>query len=229
MKIAVVIPCFINHIPNLLYLLESLEKQTRIPDQVVISCSSTNEPLILREYKFIVKLFVCEEKKNAAQNRNIASSNVSNDIDIISYFDADDVMHPQRLEILEYVFNKGINIVLHNFISGSEYEHSDYNTYIAYNKFIKTEEYDIIYNNLIPAPSGCATHKIYYEKMGIIHHSQVSITKNIFNIVKFREDIDSQGKEDSLFCGDILRLTYLKNAYIKNQLSIYEPSNTNYI
>ena len=94
MKISLVIPCYINHINKLINLLESLEFQTRPPDEVIISCSSTNDFIVLREYVFPVKMYIHEEKKNAAENRNIATSKIKEDTDIICFFDADDKMHP---------------------------------------------------------------------------------------------------------------------------------------
>ena len=222
MHITVVIPCFINHLSKLINLLESLELQTRPPDEVIVSCSSTNDFIFLKEYIFPIKLFIHKDKKNAAENRNIAASKISEDTGIICFFDADDIMHPQRIELLEYIFNKGNDIVLHNFIN------SDININDFINSRKNVEEYNIIYNNLIPAPSGCATHKINYGNMGIITHGHVSIRRELFNIVKFKEEDQYCCKDDSLFCGDILKIPGLKNAYIKDAMSIYEPSNTNY-
>jgi glycosyltransferase involved in cell wall biosynthesis len=223
MKISLVIPCYINHINNLINLLESLEFQTRPPDEVIISCSSTNDFIVLREYVFPVKMYIHKEKKNAAENRNIAASKIKEDTDIICFFDADDKMHPQRIELLEYIFNKGVGIILHNFASSE----------ININDFMKSrkniEDYGVVYDNLIQSPSGCAYHKIVYDNMPIsIHHSQVSIRRELFYKVKFQEDISCQGSEDSLFCGDLLIIPNLKNAYIKEAMSVYEPSNSNY-
>ena len=45
MKIGVAIPCYSGHIPKLLCLLNSLEKQTKLPDKVVVSCSSIHHEL----------------------------------------------------------------------------------------------------------------------------------------------------------------------------------------
>ena len=222
MYITVVIPCFINHLSKLINLLESLELQTRPPNEVIVSCSSTNDFIFLKEYIFPVKLYIHKDKKNAAENRNIAASKISENTDIICFFDADDIMHPQRIEVLEYIFNNGIDIVLHNFSISTV----NLNAFMNNRKNI--EDYNIIYDNLIPAPSGCATHKIIYENMGIIHHSQVSIKRELFDIVKFKEEDQYRRNEDCLFCSDILKIPDLKNAYIKDAMSIYEPSNTNY-
>jgi hypothetical protein len=78
MKIGVAIPCYKGHINKLFDLLESIENQTRIPDKVTISCSSTNPEFIpiFKKYTFPLEFIPTEEKKNAAENRNIASSNL---------------------------------------------------------------------------------------------------------------------------------------------------------
>jgi hypothetical protein len=109
-------------------------------------------------------------------------------------------MHPQRIEVLEYIFNKGTDIVLHNFSISTV----NLNAFMNNRKNI--EDYNIIYDNLIPAPSGCVTHKIIYENMGIIHHSQVSIKRELFDIVKFKEEDQYRRNEDCLFCSDILKI-----------------------
>ena len=99
MKLGVAIPCFINHIEQCYVLLESINQQTRIPDQVVVSCSSSKETdFIKREYKFPLIVITTEDKQIAAQNRNAAAKLL--DTDIIAFMDADDIMHPQRIEIL---------------------------------------------------------------------------------------------------------------------------------
>ena len=103
MKIGVAIPAYIGHINRLFELLDSIEKQTRLPDKVVVSCSSTREFNNNKTYSFPLQIIVTEERQNAAQNRNIAASNLM-DMDFITFIDADDIMHPQRVEVLLKVF-----------------------------------------------------------------------------------------------------------------------------
>ena len=104
MKIGVAIPAYVGHIEKLFQLLDSIQSQTIIPDEVVVSCSSTKKTDFelncyiekLKKYTFSLEIITSEEKKNAAQNRNIAASKLS-DVDYITFIDADDVMHPQRI------------------------------------------------------------------------------------------------------------------------------------
>ena len=80
MHITVVIPCFINHLSKLINLLESLELQTRPPDEVIVSCSSTNDFIFLKEYIFPIKLFIHNSFKNYILNfkNNLLIINIIN-------------------------------------------------------------------------------------------------------------------------------------------------------
>ena len=110
MKIGVAIPCYVGHLDKLLNLLDSIDNQTRLPDKVVVSCSSTIDHQVFPNYKFPFEIVYDEAKKNTAQNRNIAAERLL-DNDAISFIDADDIMHPQRIEFIERAFEGGAGIV----------------------------------------------------------------------------------------------------------------------
>jgi glycosyltransferase involved in cell wall biosynthesis len=211
MKIGIAIPCYIKHIPNLLVLLDSIEKQTRQPDVVSISCSSTHyhQFPILKTYSFLIKVKLHLDKKSPAENRNIAADNL--DTDIISFFDADDIMHSRRIELLEYAFLEPCDIVLHSFISETKSE-----------KEISIDTINIQRNKLRQCNSGC----IVLDYISIIAHGHVTVRKSIFNIVRFPEEACYFLKEDCVFCWSVFALPNIKNAYISNKLSFYEPSGT---
>jgi len=218
MKIGVAIPCYHGHIENLFYLLDSIQSQTVLPDKVVVSCSSTKLVENKNVYTFSLDIIICEEKKNAAQNRNIAASKLL-DMDYITFIDADDVMHPERIEILLDVIKKhGSDIILHNF-----YDETEYND----NIFDKIQMKNVRTNLLIQSWTGCITHvNGYNNSIDKIHHSQVTVKKNIFEKVKFPEQEEFHKKEDCIFCYKVFSLINIKNAYIQNKLSYYKPSRT---
>jgi hypothetical protein len=221
MKIGVAIPCYKGHINKLYELLESIENQTRIPDKVVVSCSSTNTETIpfFKKYIFFLKFIPTMEKKNAAENRNIAAFYLK-DMDYISFFDADDIMIPLRLEFIEKVMEKeNPDIILHNFYLKNKDEQENSNK----NENIDTLVYKI--NSLRQCFSGCITHKEYSPNSNI-HHSQVTIKSNLFDKVKFPEEMEVNTREDCGFCYRIFDLPNITNAYIQNKLSIYLPSKT---
>jgi len=207
----VAVPCYKYHIPLLKRLFDSIENQTVKPDIVCVSCSSSNNSDIpTYNYSFPINFIIEEKRQNASVNRNIASKTLINKgCEYISFFDADDVMHPQRIEAIKKAFEHPVKIVLHNYLDDI-------------NEFIKYENFNFIWNELIKAPSGCAIVKSEWRKR--IHHAQVSVHKNIMNLVTFREEKIYERREDSLFCGDVLKiLNGNENCYICNPLSKYYP------
>jgi len=210
MKILVVIPCYNKHIPKLLELLESIEKQTRQPDMVSISCSSTNEFPELH-YSFPVIVQTDTNKKKPSENRNNAVRYAleSEYYDIISFFDADDIMHPQRLELLEETFSREpCDIVLHSY---------EINEFLEFPKIITPVIY---YNMLSRSVSGC----IQLDGISKIAHGHVTVRKEIWDIIPFPEEDGADFKEDCIFCYNILGLPNIKTAYLNYPLLKYIPS-----
>lgn len=210
--IGVAIPCYKRHIPHLTTLLLSLIEQTRRPDKVIISCSSSHVE-DFREFPtnlpFPVEIKVHIERLNAAQNRNIAGKLL--DTDIVSFFDADDTMHPQRLQAIVNTFETfQTNIVLHSYKEGNIIP-----SFPVYDYFSQ------ISGKLRKAPSGCAIVSDNWR--ALIHHAHASVRRTILNDIQFREDSQSERKEDSLFCGDVLEKNVDLNVYIAHELSYYIP------
>ena len=208
--IGVAIPCYKKHIPNLLNLLDSIEAQTRKPDVVSISCSSTREEEFpkLRDYGFGIVVHTTEERRNAGQNRNIAASRL--DTDIISFFDADDHMHPQRMEGILLGFSEPCDIVLHSYLVDKETETS----------YAKINEFSLVRNKLRQCNSGCIT----LDNVSRIHHSQVSVRKEIIESTPFSEEKEHENKEDCVFCYRVFGLPGIQSAYIGDPLSKYIAS-----
>ena len=227
MKIGVVVPCFSGHIPHLMCLLDSIEMQTRKPDKVVVSCSSTADSIPLpKTYSFPLVILVTKDKKNAAQNRNIAGKWLLQDeehIDYITFMDADDIMHPQRIEILVHVFQTyNPDIILHNFLLGGKECSSVYNM-----ERIEEGYINIRINALMQCSSGCIRHKDFYKYIGQrIHHSQSSVPRHIFEAVKYPEQQEYFGREDCVFCYRVFERENMQTVYIANPLSLYCESGT---
>jgi glycosyltransferase involved in cell wall biosynthesis len=226
MKIGVAIPAYNGHIDSLFKLLDSIQNQTHVPDKVAVSCSSTKNTDFdlyfekIKNYTFPLQIITSEEKKCAAQNRNIAGSNLT-DVDYITFIDADDIMHPQRIEILLNIFQEyDCDIILHNY---SNLEKLD-DVFLL--KKIESNEINVRINSLEQCFSGCIKHKIYYNDTEKIHHGHVSLKQYIFNTVTFPEEPEFYRKEDCIFCYRVFSLPNIKNVYISNELTYYNPSNT---
>ena len=214
MKVGVAIPCYAGHLDKLHKLLDSINNQTRLPDKVVVSCSSTIDQAVFPSYKFPFEIVYDEEKKNTAQNRNIAAHRLL-DKDFISFIDADDIMHPQRIEFIERAFEGGADIVLHNF---ENYEDG------ADIKPMSLFDTCNIYYNTMHRSGGMITHKKTY--IGDIHHAQVSVKTDIYCYIEFNESEEFVIKADCVFCWYVFSLENITDAYISNKLSAYIPSGT---
>jgi glycosyltransferase involved in cell wall biosynthesis len=215
-KIGVVIPCYKHHIRKLKRLLDSIQDQTRRPDLVVVSCSSTKKCEIygvvdVNKYSFPLKILTHEERLNAAENRNLAAMMMDADMDYISFFDADDIMHPQRLEAIEYVAELGdYDAILHSFLEGEETKVD----FVMYSQFMHSE------GELERVPSGCLQSK--RDPSLRIHQSQITIRRDIFKKVQFEEGLAFERREDAVFCGMVVSLPGVRHAYIYNPLSKYD-------
>jgi len=215
MRIGVAIPCFINHIPQCINLLNGLNAQTRRPDMVVVSCSSsTTSDFTVPQCQFPIKVLITDQKQNASVNRNRAGMEL--DTDIICFFDADDDMHPQRLEMIAHAFeSQKTDIVLHSYFQGDEC-YSPYITVPIHSMFF-------IRNVLRQCISGCIT----FDYIQRITHGHVSVTREAFRRVLFPEEQESQGREDCIFCYNVFSQPSLQSVYIPLALSKYYPSRTN--
>jgi glycosyltransferase involved in cell wall biosynthesis len=219
MKIGVAIPCYYGHIQRLYDLLDSIEKQTILPNKVVVSTSSTSIFKYNKYYSFPLEVIVTEYKQNASKNRNIAASKLK-DMDYITFIDADDIMHPQRIEFLLKGFQiYDSDIILHNYFNSSQGNIESF--------FKNFEEIKIRTHTLIQSWSGCIIHiNGYDERLDKIHHGQVSVKRSIFQEVQFPEEREFETKEDCVFCYRVFSLPNIKHTYIQNELSYYNPSCT---
>ena len=215
MKIGVAIPCFDKHLSYLFLLLDSIEAQTLMPDKVCVSCSSTEIFPPSRKYSFPLEIVLTSEKRNAAQNRNIAMDRLR-DMDYISFMDADDIMHPQRIEVLRNVFEEqNCQMILHNYQHGK-------NTI-----FRPVRTIEVRVNTMKPTVSGGTTHIEHHKFLQQhIHHSQVSVQRSIVDLVRFPEEPEFHRREDSAFCNRVIKLPNVNHVYIVNALSYYAPSGT---
>ena len=131
MKISVIIPCVDKHLNLLEKLLESMILYTRHPDEVIVSISPrylkldlSNVKLRLENKYSFLKCIVQNCVTTAGMNRNSCLDIVSGDIIVAN--DADDIMHPQKLEIIEDIFMKYpyTKLIVHNLIKTKKTDYS---------------------------------------------------------------------------------------------------------
>lgn len=212
--ITVCIPCYKYHILQLKRCLDAIEEQIVLPEAVIVSCSSSIDADIsfsTQEYTFSLKIITTPDRKNAAQNRNIAATAATTEF--LSFFDADDVMHPQRLEAIAAALKQypATEIILHNFYTLEESK--------ALAVWPRYEIFKLHANALIRAPSGCALFQPNWQER--IHHSQVSVSKELWQRIRFNEAKDHERREDAVFCGNCLVQSNVQSVYIAHPLSKY--------
>lgn len=116
---SVIIPCHSVHLKFLPQLLDALEMQSDIPDEVVVSISSSgsdDDALVAKleemNYSFSLKLLRSAKRLFAGDNRNIAIAHSFGDLIICQ--DADDLPHKQRVELIKHIFKKNdFDLLLH--------------------------------------------------------------------------------------------------------------------
>ena len=215
LTIGVVIPCYKPHIHLLKRLFDSIEGQTKKPDMVIVSCSSSEEsdiPYKQEDYSFSFKIHTHKERKNQAQNRNYGAKLINTDI--ISFIDADDIMHPQRIEIIYNILNKhkSTKLLLHSF----KYNPNDFN-FPLYNSEIIPIELDPFY------VCQWGSVQLKHNRHRDIHNAHSSIRKELIYDIQFNESEEAYRKEDTVFNADVIK-KYPNNeitAYCSYDLSYY--------
>lgn len=110
-SVSVVVPCAQSHVAHLPELVAALHAQTRKPDQIVVAvsgCELSQVPPIAAQVTHSA------ERQTAGANRNRGSALALGDV--VIYQDADDLPHPQRVEIIAALFEKyKIDHLMHHY------------------------------------------------------------------------------------------------------------------
>ena len=228
-KISVIIPCIPRDIKYLNRLLISIKNQTVLPYEVII-CISEIDILQSKEiyeklkiHQLPLKIVNSVEKKNSSQNRNIGIKNANGNI--LTFMDADDVMHPKRIFYINKYFREyNPYIFLHSYLKGLNIENISINEKPAISDGIYV--WDLLMKNngrIVNIEDG-------YAKWGILaraHHGHITIRKEVADKIKFREEDQFKKGQDSIFIRDIIN-HYGRNKntllFVDIPLSGYIPS-----
>lgn len=218
-SLGVAVCCYKGHIPFLERLLDSIAVQTRLPDEVVISCSSSEPddiPSHLMLYAFPVRILTCSEQKNCAENRNRAAAALSTDL--VSFMDADDLLHPRRIELVWKAFlaYPGTQLVVHDTriipVIDTPFEPVE-------------DPVQMIPNRLYRCPWGST--QLYDPLPGmLIANGHASATRDAWAAVRFHETEEYRSRDDTIFCTDMITRWPNQTVYIHAVLSHYLPSGT---
>jgi len=128
MKISLIIPCIKRDSDVLLDVLRNFfENSTRLPCEIIVALSESS-PVLAKELReageeMFGKIFLLVDTPHKAlvgENRNRGFSVSSGDI--IMFHDADDQIHPKKIEIMEYLFAKYPSVDMWNYpVQGDKY------------------------------------------------------------------------------------------------------------
>ena len=184
--------------------------QSRRPDYVVISCSSWTSDEIKNMICGGIPITILYWKRRIvqAENRNIAAASLGTDI--ITFIDADDLMHPRRLEFILEAFQKThCDVIVHGYQN------------IKYGKNEPFEEEpelkltdDVIVKN--PTQPGCMTE----NRDKPFHHAHIGITKEAFSRFQYPIEERYYRMEDSVYLATLVQ-NGMNIRYLDNKLSQY--------
>lgn len=222
MYVSVCIPAIPSDVDvSLPRLIQSINMQTFLPLEVIIVISNTsqtecaifNNRLRLMLYASVLRMFCVSKLQYQSLSRQNASTFAEGSV--ISFIDADDIMFPNRLEVIVSLFLKhDTYMVLHSFTH--DMHHKTYSIWTRVDIRDGNELYDI-------ARSTIDKHAWLISE---IMHSQVSVLRNVCYSVKFRTEREFYRSEDAWFVRDVISLFGRKKntaIFINTPLSWHVP------
>lgn len=203
---SVIIPCHIKHFPMLFELLTAYAEQVVVPDEVVVVISETHalsararkhlEYITRKKWPYSLKALAYRDPVFAGYSRNIACENSKGDIFICQ--DADDLPHPQRVQVIKWFFEMyDVEHLMHKFVESCDK-----------NIFEPLELDKIKYKS--PAR---------YKQIHYIANGPVAIRRNVFERVKWIHDFVTP--EDVLFNQNCYAQPSLKAVVLYDVLYLY--------
>ena len=177
---------------------------TKFEREVVISFtnSSYSQALRLRTSSLErlgpvpVRVVRSSQVKVQGESRNNAA--LISTAELISFIDADDRMHPERLEVIQRAFkdNANLTMLLHGFV-----EDSNDNGWES-ESMLSTESYAVAGKEEICESERRSRHQPNLDLL--VHHAHVTLRREMFNVFKYDESKASHRIEDSLFIREVV-------------------------
>lgn len=221
---SIIVPLHPKHIVNVKRLLTNYEKQTVLPTEVVISMSEYQEHLhknnieeiISIKRPFNVIIATTPEKKQPGENRNIACSKANGDILIVN--DADDMPHPQRVEIIRYLFELyNIDHLMHKYRL-----FEDPGTY-------KNPNYEVYDLNKIPFELESINFKalsafMLFAQLKNIHNGNIAISRKVFKKIRWSNKAIAEDQEFNFMAYQNFKNRIIVNLPLIDYISYYSTS-----
>jgi len=184
----------------------SIRSQTTRPKAVILVVSNTSsssdeikKELMKFMYPIRLEVYAYPNRLMQSQGRNIALAHTTSDI--VSFIDADDFSHPQRVEFIVRLFSKHrkLRLLLHEFTTEAENIQSWRTQRLRY-VTSKTR-----YTSFLCQAELQTRHQPHLDLP--VHHAHVSVRREVFRNHKFDETVASYRIEDSLFVREIIAET----------------------
>lgn len=191
---SILIPCYKPHLNKLQRLLDSIMIQTLQPNEIIIYTSQTCK-------EDISHLNLPNHASIYFTSRTVGPSEARNKLyhlstcDVLSFFDADDIMHSKRCEYVMKAIQDGYDICL------TRYQYSQYSTIIG-----EPEPYSIL-----PMTEG--------RNSGEYHHGHPTIIRSVMDKIKYLEHL-KEG-EDVTFIEHVLKSGF-KGGKLPHILTCYD-------
>jgi len=219
--ISIVIPCYNPHIKYLGTVFDDICIQTILPKEVILAISQVNDEtkdVIHTKYinqfndnKIEFKIINVIEKQNPGINRNMGSKLAT--CEYIMFIDADDTIHPQKIEITKYFLEKyQPNIFLHSYVMKKPIDFLKHFP-IDYKK-IPIVTNDTIYTDTFGNPPYRNRQRELVRRGGhgigvksenknyyVTPHGYPTVKKSLFNTFQYT---DLKSGEDGIFIRDVL-------------------------
>lgn len=214
MQVVVLIPCYQPHFKYIPTLLQNIAKSTRKPDRIAISCSSWICDTYMRLFieTIPVDIYFHSRPMNAAENRNYAARLATENI--LTFFDSDDLMYPERIEYVCETLQRGADVAYHSYSRAIMYDPN----FI----FPSIEDLTISSSNIVPDPNPWSTGIMCDPPNGLaLCHGHLTIWRNVFSRFQYDESVVRSREEDSLYARTLTCSGEYKIVFIENALSHY--------
>lgn len=220
------ITCYNKDIHLLNSLIPWMSNQTCAPDEILISCSGLPE-----NFQYKLDHIYIQNKKvpiitinsptvyNQAHARNAGAR--ASSCTYITFFDIDDIPHPQKIEITKKYIN-GYDFLVHSFFKipksslRENFENINFRNYkISSIDFCDNLDLDRSCSNIVAKCDSYGTT----DGLGI-HHSHATFKTIIFNDIQFKTSQKFYRFEDGLFLQHVLEKKYL-GIYLNASLISY--------
>lgn len=222
MRLAVCIPCYRSHVACLPDLIASIERQTVKPDVISISISSYTDAAPALETTIPIRIQITDEKRSAAENRNIAGAVVLDEVDILSFIDADDFMHSRRIEIIKYhMRSPRVHAVYHSYILCGMKPPAD-QPVTGRVEPVKWKVFPSVDPNLTARVVAMAGPIIFNKPLSL-HAAHVSVRSDVFRVLQF--PLNKYRADDSEYIY-ILHINRLNMILLRDSLTFFRHGAT---